>query len=283
MTLQEKAARFAAMHVEPGIIVLPNAWDPGSAMLMQDAGFPAIATTSSGIAFSQGLPDGEAIGRERMLEICARIAQAVKVPVTFDLEAGYGPAPEDVATTVRGAIAAGAVGCNIEDGQHDASAPLAEFARSAERIRAGVEAAKSSGQPFVLNARTDAFLFRPKHADNFAETVKRGIAYREAGARCVFIPGVEDPALIERLQREIGGPINLMAARGGRKSALTVAEYAKLGVKRISIGGSLAEAVLALTHRAAREVREQGTFGFAANAMTHFEATRIMTGKAGPA
>lgn len=276
----EKAARFRAMHTEPGILVLPNAWDPGSAILMQIGGAKAIATTSSGIAFSQGYPDAQALGREGMLAICAAITAAVNLPVSFDLEAGYGPEAEDVAKTVLGAIAAGGVGCNIEDGTRDRNAPLTDFSRAVERIRAGADAANvagAAGADFVLNARTDAFLRRPGDPDNFAETVKRAHAYREAGARCIFVPGVTEAEPALRLQREIGGPLNLLVASGGRATPLTVAGYAGIGIKRISIGGSLAEAALALVLRGTREVcGEAGTFSYAPDGLTHPELNKMM-------
>jgi 2-methylisocitrate lyase-like PEP mutase family enzyme len=177
-TLKDKARCFAELHGAPGIIVLPNAWDVGSAVIMADAGFPAVATTSAGIAFAQGLPDGERISKLRMLEIAGAIAAAVPVPVTADLEAGYGPKPEHVAATVRDAIAAGLAGCNIEDTLGRGGRKLYDFEAAVDRIRAGAEAANSAGVAFVLNARTDPYLSQLGDArTNFAESVRRANAY----------------------------------------------------------------------------------------------------------
>lgn len=273
-TQAEKGARFARSHVEPGILVLPNAWDAGSAVMMVEAGFQAIATTSAGIAFSMGLPDGEQVGRERMLERVAQIAAAVPVPVTADLEAGYGPRPEDVAATVRGALGAGAVGCNIEDGAGDGGKSLLDFELACERIRAGAEAARAANLPFVLNARTDPYLVRHgSDAQNFAEAVRRANAYREAGADCLFVPGTMAAETIGALAREIHGPLNVLGARGG---AASVAVLQHLGVKRVSIGGGLCLAALALVRRSARELFERGTFGYAQAALSNPEVNALM-------
>lgn len=273
----EKGARFVRSHIEPGIVVLPNAWDAGSAIMMVEAGFPAIATTSAGVAFAMGLPDGQRVSRDRMLECVARIVAAVPVPVTADLEAGYGPSPEDVAATVRGALEAGAVGCNIEDATGRGDQPLFDLELACDRIRAGVEAARGAGLPFVLNARADPYLVRHgSDAANFAEAVRRANAYREAGADCLFVPGPMDPDTIGRLVREIDGPLNVLGARGGAASALSAPDLERLGVKRVSIGGSLAVAALAFVQRAMRELREHGTFSYAPGALSNTGINAIM-------
>jgi 2-methylisocitrate lyase-like PEP mutase family enzyme len=277
-TLQEKASAFAERHRGPGIIVLPNAWDPGSTIVLADAGFPFVATTSAGIAFAQGLPDGQHLSRSRMLELVAQIAAAVEVPVSADLEAGYGPRPEDVAATVAGAVAAGVVGCNIEDSTGDRDRPLFELELAVDRIRAGADAARASGLPFVLNARVDPYLVRlgtPR--ENLAESVRRANAYREAGADCLYVPGVSDADAIGELVREIDGPLNVLGARGGVEGqALPVSELEALGVRRVSIGGSLAVAALALVRRAAEELRDRGTFSYTGQAMSNAEANALM-------
>jgi 2-methylisocitrate lyase-like PEP mutase family enzyme len=276
-TLHEKATAFSDAHRGPAIVVLPNAWDPGTAILMAAAGFPFIATTSAGMAFAQGVPDGQRLERSRMLELVGRIAAAVDVPVSADLEAGYGPRPEDVATTVDGAIAAGVVGCNIEDSTGDPGRPLLELELAAERIRAGAEAVRSSDLPFVLNARIDPYLVRlGTPEENFTESVRRAHAYREAGAGCLYVPGVTDAGAIGRLAREIDGPLNVLGAFGGASSPLTVSELEALGVRRVSIGGSLAVAALALVRRAAAELRERGTFSYTREAMTNREVNALM-------
>jgi len=277
VTLHEKASAFAERHRGPGIIVLPNAWDPGTAIVLADAGFPFVATTSAGIAFAQGLPDGQRLSRSRMLDLAGQIAGAVDVPVSADLEAGYGARPDDVAATVTGAVAAGVVGCNIEDSTGDRDHPLYELEAAVDRIRAGAEAAGASGIPFVLNARVDPYLVGlGTPAENLAESVRRGNAYREAGAGCVYVPGVYDRDTISVLAREIDGPLNVLGARGGASSALSVAELEALGVRRVSIGGSLAVAALALVRRAAAELREHGTFGYSGAAMSNAEANALM-------
>ncbi|HYW24468.1 MAG TPA: isocitrate lyase/phosphoenolpyruvate mutase family protein [Terriglobales bacterium] len=277
VTLHEKASAFAESHRGPGIIVLPNAWDPGAAIVLADAGFPFVATTSAGIAFAQGLPDGQRLSRSRMLDLAGQIAGAVDVPVSADLEAGYGARPDDVAATVTGAVAAGVVGCNIEDSTGDRDHPLYELEAAVDRIRAGAEAAGASGIPFVLNARVDPYLVGlGTPAENLAESVRRGNAYREAGAGCVYVPGVYDRDTISVLAREIDGPLNVLGARGGASSALSVAELEALGVRRVSIGGSLAVAALALVRRAAAELREHGTFGYSGAAMSNAEANALM-------
>jgi len=277
VTLHEKASAFAESHRGPRIIVLPNAWDPGAAIVLADAGFPFVATTSAGIAFAQGLPDGQRLSRSRMLDLAGQIAGAVDVPVSADLEAGYGARPDDVAATVTGAVAAGVVGCNIEDSTGDRDHPLYELEAAVDRIRAGAEAAGASGIPFVLNARVDPYLVGlGTPAENLAESVRRGNAYREAGAGCVYVPGVYDRDTIPVLAREIDGPLNVLGARGGASSALSVAELEALGVRRVSIGGSLAVAALALVRRAAAELREHGTFGYSGAAMSNAEANALM-------
>ena len=272
----EKGARFAQSHLEPGIIVLPNAWDVGSAVMMAEAGFSAIATTSAGIAFALGFPDGQRISRDRMLESVAQIVAAVPVPVTADLEAGYGPRPEDVASTVRGALNVGAVGCNIEDSSGNADSPLFDIELACDRIRAGAEAARSSNVAFVLNARVDPYLGPGLDAANFTEAVKRANAYRVAGADCLFVLGPMDGETIGRLVREIDGPLNVLGARGGVSSSLSVSDLERLGVKRVSLGGSLATAAFGCVQRALQELHESGTFTYARTALSHSEVNAVM-------
>jgi 2-methylisocitrate lyase-like PEP mutase family enzyme len=274
----EKGAHFARIHTDAGIVVLPNAWDAGSAIMMAEAGFRAIATTSAGIAFAMGLPDGQHVSRDAMLDHVARIVAAVPVPVTADLEAGYGPAAEDVEATVRGALRAGVVGCNIEDATGNPEKPLFEIEQACDRIRAGSEVARRANQPFVLNARTDPFLVRrgADAAANFAEAVRRANAYREAGADCLFVPGPMDADTIGKLVREIDGPLNVLGARGGSASALGIADLERLGVKRVSVGGSLSVAVLAFVRQTMQELRERGTFGYAQAALSNATVNALM-------
>lgn len=249
----ERAEALRRLHVAGPMLVLPNAWDAGSARIFVQAGFPALATTSAGIAFSLGYPDGERISRGDMLSAVERITKRVAVPVTADMEAGYGRAPEAVAETVRGVIAAGAVGMNLEDATEENGAPL-DFSLAVERVQAAREASVAAGVPIVLNARTDAF-----HPDGggLAEAVRRGNAYREAGADCVFVPFVADRDTIERLVEAIAAPLNVL----GGPNAPSLRELETLGVRRVTFGSAPMRATLGLVRRMAREWREKGTYG----------------------
>ena len=271
--LTTKAEAFLALHDAPELLVLPNTWDVASTRVMAAAGFPALATTSAGVAFALGFPDGERIGRDEMLDMVARIATAVDVPVTADLEAGYGNRPQDAAETVRLALAAGVVGMNIEDGTGDKASPLIDAGLAADKVRAAREAADAAGVPFVVNARTDGFLFGA-HGDPavLREAVERGNAYLEAGARSVFVPFIADPALIGTLVKEIDGPLNVL---GGPRSP-SLPELRELGVARVSIGGSLARAAYGLARRAAAELQGPGTFTFNEHAIPHPEMNELM-------
>lgn len=260
MEQRQKGQIFRELHAAPGVVLMPNAWDAGSARMLAAAGFAAIGTTSAGIAFSRGVPDYDGrVTRPEMLDCVGRIAAAVDLPVSADLEAGYGIAPQDVAQTIALFIQAGVVGGNIEDYSGDARSPLFDAALASERIAAARQAADSSGFPFTLTARTDCYLAGVD--DPFSEAVRRSNAYREAGADCLFVPGIKDAATIAALVREIDGPLSVVMGLAG--ATLTVAELAALGVKRISIGGSLARATFGLIRRAAQEMREQGSFTFA--------------------
>lgn len=259
-TQTAKAQRFRDLHTTSGTFLMPNAWDVGSARMLASHGFSAIATTSAGIAFSLGVPDYEgAVTRGEMLDCIQRIARSVDLPVSADLEAGYGHEPEQVGQTIALAIAAGAVGGNIEDFTGNASAPLFDSSLATERIRAARLAADKSGMPFTLTARTDCYLANGKAS--FAEAVQRANMYREAGADCLFIPGASDPETIAELVKEIDGPITVVMGLQG--ATLTVAQLAELGVRRITIGGSLARATYALIRKAAQEMAGNGTFSYA--------------------
>ncbi len=277
MDLRTKAETLRRLHQGPDVLVLPNAWDVPSARIVEAAGFPAIATTSAGVAWTLGYPDGEAISRDEMLEVCGRIARRVSVPVTADLEAGYGPIAEDTAETIRRALAAGIVGGNIEDGTHRREQPLFPLELSVARIRAARSAGNEKGVPFVINARTDAYLAarifgkKPDSGD-FDETVRRGRAYREAGADCIFIPGLADPDVIGRLIAAIGGPVNILAG----PTHPSVPELKKLGVARVSIGGMLTAATFGLVRRAAEELRGSGTYGFSDGMIMHADMNKLL-------
>ncbi len=270
--LRKKAETLRQLHHGPDILVLPNAWDIASARIVEEAGYAAIATTSAGVAFALGYPDGEKISRDEMLDAVSRIARRMRVPVTADLEAGYGPEPGDTEETIRRAIEGGVVGANIEDGTHRREQPLCSMNLAVARIHAARRAAEVAGIPFVINARTDSYLAarifnQPQDAKCFEETVDRGRAYLEAGADCIFIPGLADPSTIGRLVAAIDGPINILAGPGSP----SVPELKALGVARVSVGGAIMRATLGLVQRAAAELRSGGTFGFADGAVTQAE------------
>src|SRR5690625_5036843 len=247
-----KAVRLLTLHHGPGF-VLPNAWDAGSARILEALGFPAIATTSSGIAWSHGLPDGESLDRETMLEHIAGIVEMVGVPVSADLEAGYGPSPDDVARTVSGAAGVGAVGANLEDVR---DGELLDLEHAVERVAAARSVAPHG--TFVLNARTDTYLLGTGE-DVFAATVERAQRFVAAGADCVFVPGVVEEETIRRLAAEIPPPLSVVAGLASTTDAPTLFS---LGVKRVSVGGSIARAALSVVERAGRELLETGTLGF---------------------
>lgn len=260
----DKAAALLALHAGPGF-VLPNAWDAGSARILEQVGFPAIATTSAGIAWSCGVPDGGAIDRDAMLEHIGRIVAAVSVPVTADLEAGYGATADEVARTVARAVELGVVGANLEDAE---AGGLFGIEEAVARIEAARAAAPSG--TFVLNARTDTY-FAGTAGDVFAETVERAVRYFEVGADCVFVPGVVEEDTISRLAAAIPGPLNVVA---GLANSIDAPTLFSLGVKRVSLGGSLARAALSLLERAGRELLDSGTLSFLDGAIAYPDLQR---------
>lgn len=258
---RDRAAALLALHEGPGF-VLPNAWDPGSARILEQVGFPAIATTSAGIAWANGVPDGGSLDRDTMLEHVARIVASVEVPVTADLEAGYGDTPDEVGRTVARAAELGAVGANIEDAREGG---LFDIDEATDRIAAAREAAPTG--TFVLNARTDTY-FAGAGSHVFAETVARAVRYLDAGADCVFVPGVVEEDTIRELTSAIPGPLNVVA---GLSNVIDAPMLFQLGVRRVSLGGSLARAVLSSLERAGRELLDSGTLGFLDGALGYAE------------
>lgn len=257
---QELAATFRRLHARAGDrpLVLPNAWDAMSARVVEEAGAQAIASTSAGIAWAMGYPDGQKIPREQMLAQVALIARAVRVPVTADVESGYGSGtPADAAETARGVIAAGAVGLNLEDAPGPAGAPVVDAEHHAARIAAMRAAAREAGVDLFINARTDSYL-RKLGADDaarFDETVRRARLYVEAGADGVFVP-LAPTEVIGRLAAAIDAPLNVIAGPGSP----AIAELGRLGVARVSLGPGLARSVMAHVRRAAAEVLGGGTY-----------------------
>ena len=274
--MRGKAERLRALHAGPRVLVLCNAWDAASSRVVEEAGFPALATTSAGIANSLGYADGQHISREEMAEAVARITRAVAVPVTADMEAGYGPTPEAAAETARAAIAAGAVGMNLEDAFEERN--FIDIGLQSDRVRAAREAGEQAGVPLVINARTDVYLAGiGDPAEQFKEAVRRANAYREAGADCLFLPGVADAGLIARLVREINGPINILAG----PSTPPVGELERIGVRRVSMGSGPMRATMALMQRIARELAQSGTYtSFTRDTISYTEANRLIAGGA---
>ena len=269
-----KAEAFRKLHHGPKLLLLPNAWDVASARILEEAGHPAIATTSAGIAYSLGYADGQNISREEMLSVVARIARAVRVPVTADLESGYGSTAKEVSETVRAAIEAGAVGMNLEDLSGDEKRPLLELPVQIEKIRAVRETAASMGVPFVLNARTDVFLAAvgPEEA-RLEGTVERLRAYRDAGADCVFAPGVTDLATIETLVKAVEAPLNILATAAGPP----IAELERVGVARVSTGSGVMRAAMGVVQRVARETfEERSCQSMFAGAMPYIDLKKMM-------
>lgn len=268
----QKARKFQALHESDGAFLMPNAWDAGSAILLAQAGFKAIGTTSAGIAFSKGLADyTDTLSRDDNLAAIAQICDAVNLPVSADTEAGYGPRLKDVEETMMLSLKAGAVGASIEDYTGNRSSGLYDIEEAVERVRAGVEIIEASGMPFILTARAECFLFG--HDSPLSESIKRLNRYREAGAHCLYAPGPKDRQTIATLVNEVDGPLNVVA--GLSSEALSVEELSNLGVKRISTGGSLARTCLATLREAASEMLTSGTFSFAGRAIADAELSRL--------
>jgi 2-methylisocitrate lyase-like PEP mutase family enzyme len=252
-----KAEELRKLHGGPRVLVLPNAWDVASARVLEELGYPAIATTSAGVAFALGYPDGQRVSRDEMLEVVERIARAVRVPVTADMEAGYGTTLADMAETAKAIVAAGAVGLNLEDviGETETSQVNTEL--QAEKIRTIREVSASRGVSLVINARTDIYLMPiGPEAMRFERTVERLRAYRAAGADCVFAPGVKERELIEKLVKAVAAPLNILVTPG----CPSIPELQKMGVARASIGSGVMRSTLGLVRRIGKELQSAGTY-----------------------
>ncbi len=255
--LARKAEQLRKLHGGPRILVLPNAWDVASARIVEELGFPAIATTSAGIAASLGYPDGQKISRDEMLGMVGRIARAVRVPVTADLEAGYGVTAKDMIDTVKAMVEAGAVGMNLEDVTGSDESTQVELKFQVEKIRAIRTVGESLGVPVVLNARTDIYLMPIGPVETrFDRTVQRLRAYHEAGADCLFVPGLSNAETIAKLVRALGAPLNILLTAGSP----SLPDLEKMGVARASTGSGVMRATLGLTRRIAKELKETGTY-----------------------
>ena len=255
----KKARAFRELHKGPGVFVIPNPWDAGSAHLLQVLGFEALATTSAGLAFSLARPDGEnAVSRDEVLRNARQIVSATSLPVSADLEGGFGAAPEDCAETIQLAADFGLVGGSIEDSTGDVLHPIYDIEQAVDRIRAASEAAQSLAFPFMLTARAENFLHgRP----DLADTIERLQRFQDAGADVLFAPGLRSAEDIRSVITSVDKPVNVIMGLQG--VTLTVEELAGLGVKRISLGSSLARAALRAFLDAAYEVAGEGSFTFA--------------------
>ena len=266
-----KAKLFQQLHLGPQILVIANAWDAGSARVFEHAGICAVGTGSAGIAFSHGYPDNERIPRDVILAATREIVNAVKVPVTADILTGLGHTIKEVVATVTEIIAMGAVGINIEDGTDDGH--LIDVDEQVEKISAICNAAKASGVPIVVNARTDSFWLKLGDAkENLRASIERANRYREAGADCVFVPAVVDRAAIKTLVQQIDGPLNILTVPG----CPPIAELQQLGVRRVSEGSGPMRATMMLTRRIAEELLRTGTYTrFHDDAIAYVEANKL--------
>jgi 2-methylisocitrate lyase-like PEP mutase family enzyme len=261
----EKAIAFRALHERDHAFLIPNPWDAGTARLLAFLGFEALATTSAGYAFSLGQRDNT-VGREAMMEHVRAIVSATDLPVSADLENGFGDDPQAAAETIRLAGQTGLAGGSIEDSTGRSEDPIYDFDLAVERIRAAVEAARSLPSPFVLTARCENYLVgRP----DLADTVRRLQAYQEAGAAVLYAPGLTSRDDIAAVVRSVDRPVNVVMGLQGVQ--LSLADLSEIGVKRVSVGSALSRAALGAFLRAAREMKEHGTFSFAAEAVNYRE------------
>ena len=268
----EKAQAFRALHQRDKAFIIPNPWDIGSARLLASLGFEALATTSAGFAFSMGRPD-YGIDRAEMLTHLTAIAAATPLPVSADLENGFGDAPETAAQTIRLAAAAGVVGGSIEDSTGRTSEPIYEFAHAVDRIRAAAEAAHALSFPFILTARCENYLVG---RTDIHDTIRRLQACQEAGADVLYAPGIKTRDEIAAVVSSVDRPVNVLM--GMADIGLSLAELSALGVKRVSVGGALARAALGAFLRAGREMQAHGTFGFVEDAAKSSEIEALLNG-----
>ncbi len=272
----ERGRAFESLHRRAGCFVIPNPWDIGTARLLDSLGFEALATTSAGLAFSLGKRDGEgAVSRDEALANARDIVDATELPVSADLEAGYGDTPEDVAETFRRAAQAGLVGGSIEDATANTDDPIYELGRAVERVSAAADAVRGLPFPFVLTARSENFLHGRPDLD---DTIRRLQAFQEAGADALYAPGLTSREDIAAVVRALDRPVNVLM--GLRGAALTLPELAEIGVRRVSLGSALSRAAIGAFLRAAREIKEQGSFTFADDAAPFGEISKMIASRA---
>jgi 2-methylisocitrate lyase-like PEP mutase family enzyme len=270
----EKAQRLRKLHAGPRILILANAWDVISARMVEDAGFPAVASTSAGVAAVLGYPDGQRIAMSEMLEFVGRMARAVSVPLSADMEAGYATTPAEMAEMAREVVAAGIVGLNLEDVTGDDESSQVEIGLQAEKIAAVREASAAAGVSLVINARTDVYLMPVGPAETrFERTVERLRAYRKAGADCVFAPGIRDAETIGKLVQAMDAPMNILLQPGSP----SVAELEKLGVARASIGSGTMRAALGTARKFFKALLEyQDPSALLTDAVPYDEVNRML-------
>lgn len=269
--MSDQGAVFRAMHAEPGAFIIPNPWDVGSARILAASGFRALATTSAGMAFALGVPEGQ-VTRADTLAHCHAIVTATPLPVSADLEKGFGYSPESVAETIRAAAATGLAGCSIEDHTGQRHDPIFEFDLAVERIAAGVQARQTLPHDFVLTARCENFLWGRPDLD---DTIKRLQAFEQAGADVLYAPGLRELDAIRTVCAALSKPVNVIMGLPG--ASFGVAELQAAGVKRISVGSALARLAYGSLVQAAREMNATGTFDFAHDAIGFAELEGFFT------
>jgi 2-methylisocitrate lyase-like PEP mutase family enzyme len=272
-TQQQKSAAFVALHQNPGCFLIPNPWDKGSAILLESMGFKALASTGAGYAFTLGKPD-LAVGAKDMLGYFKDICDVTDVPVSADMQNGFGDTPESAAQTIIEAARVGLVGGSIEDASGNSLSAIYDIGLATERIAAAAQAAKSLSFKFMLTARCENYLYGNP---NIGDTIKRLQAYQEAGADVLYAPGIQTVDDIKAVLSSIDRPMNLLMSFPS--SQLTVADVAALGVKRISIGGSMARAAMGALKRAGAEMLEHGTFNYAKEAMSGKDLNALFASK----
>jgi 2-methylisocitrate lyase-like PEP mutase family enzyme len=270
---RDQAKLFHSLHTNDPVLVLANSWDVASARIVEAAGASAIATTSAGVAWSLGCPDGDELDRDRAIELVGHIVAAVSLPVTADIESGYATHAEGVGDTVRGFLAAGAVGINLEDARYDGRAPLRDAADQAERIAAARAAADEARVPLYINARTDTYLRSVGDPDKrLGETLERAATYLAAGASGIFVPGVADPATIAALAEGISAPLNILVGPGSP----TTGELGELGVARASAGSSIATVAYGAVRRSAEELFTSGSYDSLSGGLSYGELNALL-------
>lgn len=272
---RDRAQTFKDRHTNDGKgpLILPNSWDAASTILYEAAGFEAVGTSSAAIAASLGVPDGEYLDRNEMLEVVERISNCVELPVSADIEAGYGTLEAEVKRTVSETIDAGAVGVNLEDGTDDQASPLLDPERHCAKIRAAREAADEANVPLVINGRTDVFWREVgDEADRVDHAIKRANAYYEAGSDCLFVPGVTDPEKIDALVDGIRGPLNVL----GGPNAPPIPELGELGVARVSVGSGPMRSTLGHLQAINEELQNEGTYLQMENAIPYGELNELL-------